>query len=54
MGILELKNMVRETKVSLDWINSRMEMAEGESLKLKINQWKLQSEQQREKMREKN
>ena len=55
MGILELKNTVRETKISLDGLNSRMEMAEGESLNLKINQLEtIQSEQQRGKKREKN
>ena len=49
MGTLELKNIVRETKISLDWINSRMEVAEGESLNLKINQWKLSNLNNKEK-----
>ena len=54
VGILELKNTVRETKISLDELNIRMAMPEEESLNLKINQWKLSNLNNKEKKNEQN
>ena len=35
MEIIELKNAIRKTKKSLDWVNSRLEMTEQRANELK-------------------